>query len=89
MSHLTLEQRAVEARRKAAERKRRQRQNEREMECRFIQIRLDADEAAAFARWREKQRGPVEDFARRALLLGAIFAANSGCPRGQKERRAR
>lgn len=72
---------------RAAERKRRQRDNEREMGMRTITIRLDPDEAELFARLRHKQRGSLDDFPRRALITGAMFAANSGTPKGQKEKR--
>lgn len=72
---------------KLREYKARQRERERQQGARIITIRLSADEPEWFARMRHEQRGPLEDFPRRALMQGACFAVNAGRPSGTKVRR--
>jgi hypothetical protein len=51
---------------------------------RVLQIELCAEDFDLYQRAREKQRGPIAGAARRMLLTGAKFIANSGTPRGKK-----
>lgn len=64
--------------------KRRQRDAEKASGCVVLTVRLSARDAAIFAESRKRQRGPVEGFAGRALVVGAMFLANAGNPRGSK-----
>lgn len=51
-----------------------------------IQIELSSEEAQAFRAMQRIQSGPEWDFAKRALLTGAKFVANSGNSRGGKKK---
>lgn len=84
--NLTPEQMEKRRRAKNAEYKQRQRARQASMGDRVITIVLTAGEVDLLARLRMQQRGPIEGFERRALLLGATFAANAGNPRGKKAR---
>jgi hypothetical protein len=54
---------------------------------RVLQIELCAEEFALYQSAREKPRGPIAGAAKRMLLTGAKFVANSGTPRGKKFKR--
>ena len=51
-----------------------------------IEIKLNPEEAEAFRALQLAQNGPVDDFAKRALLTGAKFLYNAGNRRGGKKR---
>jgi len=51
-----------------------------------LTIELTEEETKAFRAMQAAQRGPIEDFAKRALLTGAKFVANSGNTRGGKKK---
>lgn len=51
---------------------------------RTITIVLSSAEVELLRQLRDRQRGPIEGFERRALLLGATFAANAGNARKVK-----
>lgn len=54
-----------------------------------VQLILTGEDARLWRELRERQRGPVAGFERRALLVGGKFLANAGNPRGSKVRTAR
>lgn len=64
--------------------KQRQRLRQAAVGDRVLEITVTANEWALLEALREQQRGPREGFLRRALILGAAFAANAGNPRGKK-----
>lgn len=68
------------------EAKQRQRARQAAVGDRTITITLTAQEMSLLAELRQRQRGPIEGFERRALMMGATFAANAGNPRGKKVR---
>lgn len=72
-----------------ANRRAKQRQRERQASRgdRKLEIVVSATEYDLLLKLRELQRGPVEDFWKRALVTGACFTANSGTPRGSKVKR--
>src|SRR5688572_20934837 len=74
----------LQRREQAKLRQQRRRAKMAESGVRKIEVVLSEAEWAAFERFRSIQKGPVEGFAKRALLLGARFCANSGQPKGSK-----
>lgn len=84
LSSLTPIQRQQHRARQLKEAKQRQRLKQAALGDRVVTITLTAGEAALLASLTQKQRGPIEGFARRALMLGAVFAANAGAARGRK-----
>lgn len=64
--------------------KRRQRLRQAALGDRKIEITVTAAEFAILEQLRERQRGPIEGFFRRALIVGAVFSANAGASRGKK-----
>lgn len=81
---LTPEQKATERRLKNAEYKRQERLRRAALGDVTISITMTAGEWELLQALAKRQRGPDAGFHRRALLLGAAFAANAGAPRGSK-----
>jgi hypothetical protein len=77
----TLSKRERDRRNKAAQRARQKAHG-----SHTLTITLTADEAAAFRALQERQAGPKDDFAKRALITGAKFLYNAGNRRGGKKR---
>jgi hypothetical protein len=84
LSSLTAAERCARRSQQLREAKQRQRAKQSSLGDRTITITLTAGEAIRLAEMRTRQRGPVEGFERRALLLGAVFLANAGNKRGNK-----
>ncbi len=78
LRNLSPEQKAAHRRAQLARAKQKERTRKASLGDVVVTITLTAGEAALLASMREKQRGPVEGFFRRALLKGAVFVANSG-----------
>jgi hypothetical protein len=84
LDNLSAEQRAMRRARQNREAKQRQRARQASLGDRTITIVLSSSELDLLSALRSRQRGPIEGFERRALMLGATFAANAGNPRGAK-----
>lgn len=84
LSNLSAEQKRKHRAVQLAEAKRRERLRRASIGDRIITITLTAGEANILEDLMKRQNGPVEGFARRALMLGAVFAANAGTRKGRK-----
>lgn len=84
LSNLSPEQRKKWRASQLRDAKQRERSRRTALGDKTITITVTAGELACLEAFAKRQRGPDEGFYRRALLLGAAFAANAGNPRGKK-----
>ncbi|PTX93373.1 hypothetical protein DB345_17345 [Spartobacteria bacterium LR76] len=68
------------------EAKARQRAKEKRSGAVVLTVKLSAEQAAVYFAARDRQNGPLSDFAQRCMVRGAMFIASAGNPRGQKLR---